>query len=220
MSLSQKQHRNVCLIGFIVFSILPSICMKDFFAFNAGYSFVWLLYCYVVGGYLKRARDHVAAYQKIANIWSYLALSLVILGGNIFIYALFKKEIGYFNQYTSPITLVMAIVLLVCFSQIKINKIKQLLPALSAVAFDVYLIHCHILVYDHILCGSFIWVASTPALLIPIEIIGTAILAYSVFTLVGKLRMIVFKSVKINSFVRKIADKTDELFYKEFGAKK
>ena len=56
LAMSEKQHKALCILIFILFAALPTLVRKDFYVINNGYSFVWLLCMYVLGAYLKRSR--------------------------------------------------------------------------------------------------------------------------------------------------------------------
>ena len=90
---------------------------QDYFGLKQGYSFGWLLICYVICGYLKRREDMKS--QDIDN--KYLLVFLICS-----FLLLVSKLINYnFIEYTSPITLLMAIILLLYMKNIKVNKGKN-----------------------------------------------------------------------------------------------
>ena len=90
---------------------------QDYFGLKQGYSFGWLLICYVIGGYLKR-REGMKS-QDIDN--KYLLVFLICS-----FLLLVSKLINYnFIECTSPITLLMAIILLLYMKNIKVNKGKN-----------------------------------------------------------------------------------------------
>ena len=117
LELSLKQHKILCLLSICIFTIVPTIMNQDYFGLKQGYSFGWLLICYVIGGYLKR-REGMKS-QDIDN--KYLLVFLICS-----FLLLVSKLINYnFIEYTSPITLLMAIILLLYMKNIKVHKGKN-----------------------------------------------------------------------------------------------
>lgn len=153
-ALSLSQHRNLCVICFILFSCLPTFLHTDFFRFEMGYSFVWLAVCYVIGAYLKRSG---AAVKKRNALIGYFVCAGLILGCRLLILILLHRNTGFMMNYTSPLELLMAIALLLLCRDIAIQgkRLKSLLKTLSGFSFDVYILHSYILVYDYLIAENF-----------------------------------------------------------------
>lgn len=49
LCLSEKQHGMLSILQILLFSCLPSVIPVDFFRFEGGYSFAWLLSLYTIG---------------------------------------------------------------------------------------------------------------------------------------------------------------------------
>ena len=69
LSLTKKQHFVMIVIEVLVFSCVPSAVSVDFFKFENGYSFVWLLSLYTIGAYLGRDREN-KNYKYLKKIWN------------------------------------------------------------------------------------------------------------------------------------------------------
>ena len=205
MELSLKQHKILCLLSICIFTIVPTIMNQDYFGLKQGYSFGWLLICYVIGGYLKRREDMKS--QDIGN--KYLLIFLICS-----FLLLVSKLINYnFIEYTSPITLLMAIVLLLYMKNIKVNKGKKLIKMLSISAFDVYIIHCHILILDRIIFNHFIWMIKYSIIVLPFLIILSVVIIYVMLGIIGLFRIKVFKQIGVNKIINKISNKLDKIIY-------
>ena len=67
-SLNEKEFKKLCFTIIILFSILPFIILLqvDSFIINKGYYHFWLIFLYIIGGYLKY---HPFKCQKIKLIF-------------------------------------------------------------------------------------------------------------------------------------------------------
>jgi len=213
--LSENQHKQLCILSVLMFAVLPSIFNHDYFAINSGYSFTWLSICYVIGAYLKRMADITDKENsdKTKNMFVFFVCSILLLIGKMSMDYIFNTESLYFIGYTSPITLLMAIIILLVMEKIEVRHCKDIVKKLSMVAFDVYVIHCHILIFDIIMKNCFKWIPDMPILLIPIIVICLSIVLYLILAIIGVFRGCVFEKVHLNEVLKKIALKTDDIIY-------
>lgn len=175
-SLSLKQHRRIISIILLMFSVVPSVIKRDTMGLNDGYSFMWLFICYFIGAYIKR-QEKENEHNSIKWGFLYLFLSIVLLSGNYFVYIIRGAYISYFVSYTSPIVLLMAICLLLFFKNMRFKKTKhKVIETLSILSFDIYLLHCHVLIFDIPWNNAFTWVSSLNAIFMPFVIIGIAVI--------------------------------------------
>lgn len=216
LSLTEKQHAAVCLVG-IFLGFVPA-CLKDgMFAINGGYSFIWLLVCYTIGAFLKRIE--FKRHRSYILILAVVVSAAALLCGNVLLYYFGGHFYQYFIEYNSPFILFMAICLLLLFERIQLIRIKQIkgmIALLSGVAFDVYIIHCHILIFDYIIKDGFKNVAFYPIPIIWVMIPGIAILIFVALAVIGLGRVFIFEKCHIDYMIRWIARKIDPVLYKDF----
>ena len=215
LGLSEKQHKQVCILCILGFALIPSIFNYDFFAFNRGYSFGWLVICYMIGAYLHRVEDKIKEknIRKRKYFILFLTCSIVLLLGKASFDYIFNVDAHYFIEYTSPLVLLMAVVAMLFMGQLKIKRTSIMFEKMSIVAFDVYIIHCHILIFDILICNHFKWIVNMPDLLIPIIVVGVSVVIYFVLATIGLLRSILFDKVRINFALKKVANKIDNIIY-------
>lgn len=84
---------------------------------------------------------------------------------------------------------------------------------MSTMAFDVYIIHCHILIFDIIICNHFRWVADMPVFLIPFVVVLLAVIIYLLLSVIGIIRSFLFEKVYLNKLLKNIAIKVDKVIY-------
>ena len=73
-------------------------------------------------------------------------------------------------------------------------------------AFGVYLIHVHPILYYGILGDAFIWIADAPAWLMPLSVIGCALGILVVCLLIEKLRLLLFRVLRIDALTTRFSD--------------
>lgn len=171
LNLTIRQHKNLLILLIVCGSVIPSFIHQDTLGLKEGYSFAWLFICYFIGAYIKRNEESPKVYYVGRWIFLYFFLSFILVMGNCFLYIIYGTCVNYFVSYTSPIVLGMGIGLLIGLKNLRrTSREYRILALLSDLAFDVYLLHCHILVYNIILNGTFEWIGILNPLIIPIAI--------------------------------------------------
>lgn len=185
------------MILFVFFAVIPSVFMVDFFSVAGGYSFVWLSICYIFGAYLKR-NPRKCVSLKWYGI-SFFGCAIFLLAGNMLAYRLFESNPRYLVDYTSPVVVCMAVCVFRIFENISNAKIpdgmKPILATLSAVSFDIYILHSHVVIYNNVLKGRFVWIQNYSFILMPVLLGCAVVLCYFVLALVGKVRMLIFRKL-------------------------
>ena len=110
------------------------------FLFANGYSFLWLIVLYCLGGLLAKNRT----FREIPAI---LGVCLFLFGVAL-TYRFFRLAKPGYTEYTSPTVLIEAIGLLIAFQNVKIkNRVAgKLIRLFGEATLGVYLIHTHPLV--------------------------------------------------------------------------
>ena len=212
--LTEKEHFALLLLEVLVFSCVPSVIPVDFFKVNNGYSFVWLLLLYTIGAYLSRTKTKpYYQYLKKYGIYVFIILSFVLLVGNIFIFKIIGYNIRYMVAYTSPVVLTMGLCVLIPLSDIKLNVGGKSFESLSTTTFDVYLIHGHVLIYDWVLTGAFVWIKTLPWYFVPEVCVICAVSIFVICSFFGGIRVQVFRILGVKNFIAKISFKIDQLLY-------
>lgn len=209
--LSLKQHRRISLVILLLFSVIPSVIKKDTMGLTDGYSFMWLLICYFIGAYIRKQENEKKKKHHSLR-WGilYLFLSTVLLYGNYLAYRKLGTYIDYLVSYISPFVLLMAICLLLCFKNLRFKKERhRIIETLSILSFDVYLLHCHVLIYDIPWSNAFAWISSLNVIIIPFVIIGVALIVAFVCLIPAYIRYKLFKRIPFS----RIAKPLDNYLY-------
>lgn len=138
------------------------------FAMEGGYSAMWLLLLYLVGGIMKKTGIG-------SKIPACAALLLIILiDGSLFYFGLkrtdltvfiFNFSLDLFYSYITPFYFTVAILHVILFSQLKIGTLPQKIIKFAApAAFSVYIANTSPLFWHNFMQNHFAdWAASSPA---------------------------------------------------------
>lgn len=211
LGLSEKQHFMLCTVAISIFTIIPTILMEDCFKFDEGYSFVWLLCLYVFGAYLRRAKSYKISQNLLIGIFIVCAMALVL--GNWFIYFLLGANYRYFVTYNSPVVFFMSVVAFLYFANLTIKKAGKILYVLSLVAFDVYIIHGQVLVWEYIIKDAFVWISNLALYCVIPAILISAIGIYMICTILGWIRVKIFNVLCLNQLIQKCSVAVDKVAY-------
>lgn len=210
--LSIEKHKKLCIILVGVFSIIPTFTSIDFFVEKWGYSTIWLIVCYILGSYLKKIKDTIKiSSYKLGG--GYIALVLLMVVIKAAYWSLTGKNVPGIIDYTSPFILANAVFALLIFSRIRIGKGKKILLMVSGAAFDVYIIHCHLFVFDYIINGNFEWIDRFSIIAILFVLFGIAVICYCFLSFLGIMRGYFFNKMRIEKIFRTIACKIDKIIY-------
>ena len=206
-----------CLIAILIFIFVGYVTFSNFwgdcFRLEGGYSFVWLSILYLVGAWLKKCDIP----KKIRNSFFFLGSAICIA------FSWFAHEFipisffGVFVNFTSFTIVFVAISLVCVFSKLHFNsKSSKVIAFFAPAAFGVYLIHVQPLVWRYFMSNAFVWIADFTAWLLPILVLGSAFCLFVICLLIEKLRLILFKLLKINQFTGFIEKKLDYIVHSTF----
>ena len=109
------------------------------------------------------------------------------------------------TAYTSPTILLAAVALLLCFAELRIGRaFGTFIDKASPLAFSVYLIHAHPLIWEHWLAGRFAFLADKPPLSLAAGVLGAAFGIYAVCSLADLLRACLFRIFRIKAFSQRL----------------
>lgn len=217
-SLSHKQL--VALIGTIVlmFSLLPTLFLRDIFTAVGGYTPLWLALLYLLGGALRLLDvGKNTSPRRCFELWAF-AIGLTwcshILIGTItpHLFGETKGQMLLIN-YVSPTILFGACALVVGFARLQPGpRAKKVVGWLSPLAFGVYLIHTEPLIWTHFMANRYLPLAHVPALLLIPTVLLAAFGLWLVCTLIEFLRHRLFLWLRVKRFADWLDGKLTVLF--------
>ncbi len=152
-SLNKKEMDQCTVAVLLFFSLIPTVSNHSLFYIN-GYSIIWLAICYYIGAYIKkRSLVHLLSNKKSLMclvFWGCIALTYFSVLLNDFIYpqTSWSTEDTYLN-YTSPTVLISSIIIVLYFANLHLHEhTAKIVKTLSPLAFNVYIIHCNVVVWN------------------------------------------------------------------------
>lgn len=187
----------------------------DPFMLHDGYSALWLIVLYVIGGCIAR----FDLFASVSSGW----LIVINVGCVIFSW-LFKCVVEMYNvlgdavpsyaltSYLSPTVLVAAITLLLLFARRPVlpKWLHKITVFLAPVSFSVYLIHEQRQVRDNFIVDRFAALVEQPPVLFTLCIIGSVLAIYLVCSLIDHGRLWLFRFLRIKPLVDALCDKMDK----------
>lgn len=154
LTMTQKQHRNLCIILILMFTMyLPSTTLQQ-----SGTSIVWVICLYVFGAYLRLYYVPKGALNW-KNVVFYLVPAILLPLSKIGI-SIVAKIIspsllvynGWFYKYNSIFVVWAAVALFVVFLNIEIHseKLSKFICLMGSLTFGVYLFHNNPSLRDHL----------------------------------------------------------------------
>lgn len=207
--LTRRQAKVLALSLVLIFSLLPTLRQGDVFLTDNGYSVLWLSCLYLLGGILRLHGRPARKPVRWAAVYGLCVLAtwLVKLAGD----RLWMSRTGQLcdrvllTAYTSPTILLATAALVLCFTGLRIGPgFGSFIEKASPLAFSVYLIHAHPLIWEHWLAGRFAFLADKPPMLLALGVLGGAFGIYAVCSLADILRAWLFRLLRVKAFSQRL----------------
>lgn len=199
-SASAKQlYIAALVVAFFSFCSLET----EVFTLNYGYSVIWFAFLYLTGAILKKQNIP----EKVSGMFGFLtvlgAFLLTWLPQVLFSLTeqpFLRAHAGYFISYTSPTVLAMAIGWLCLFSKLPCRGAwATVIGFFSTSAFSVYLIHDNRHIRGQFMLDTFQFANEHSVPLLVLIVLGSAVAVVLGCTLIDKVRILLFRAVKIDA---------------------
>lgn len=217
-TINNDQLKRYLVVIFIFISILPTIFMKDAYILNRGYSLIWLLFLFILGGAIRKI-DIIGRISQMKAINLFFISILFTWIWKIF-YGILSKPLSVkaniadmFIKYTSPTIILSGLFLFIFFSKMNVSnkKVKNIIKLFSPAAFGVYLIHLHPLIWRGIFRGFSVSFLKHNVLVMLGEIFLSALLIYIVCTVIDMIRIRIFNYLNLEEKLKFISKKIANL---------
>lgn len=212
LTLPKKDLLVLLAACFVLFSLIPTITMRDVFNTADGYSMLWLAIMYLFGGALRRFEVP----QKVDSWWKILLVFALFLAcgfANYFNWVIFlhKKQFdASYALYTLPAVtnVLIPIALISVFASKTLPKFANaIIRVIAPYTFGVYLLHVNPHIYFNFFDGRF---APLVELSPKRQIVTIGAIAVSIFLLcilVDAIRALLFKLLHVRDFCRWVEKK-------------
>lgn len=198
-----KKYFIIIIFGFSIYNTIT-----DNFKLSLGYSVIWLVLLYIMGAILKKC-------EIAKNIKTHkLLIALFVLYLITFLYKIYAPDFkildisitnGFFVNYTSPTVLGAAILYLLIFSRLKFNNMwERIIKYAAPSAFAAYLLNNQRFFWNNVMNGLFINISNRSIIIIFIYTFGFSIAFLIMAILVDRVRIRIFKLLKIQKISIKI----------------
>ncbi len=224
-----KKQMGAILIAIItatsVIQPIFDIVWKNTFALKYGYSALWLIIVYLIGGYVRKyglfhkIKTHrtgifLTLYFAVVSLTWLSKFAIQHLPTNILIGL---KSDNFLITYTSVAIVAAALFLLLAFENMKIGSVAgKIIAFLSPLAFSVYLIHTNPFILDNCITDRFKRLSALPAYKMLLLVICIVLAVFLLCLAIDLIRHYLFKLIKLKErlykaeikFKEKLAAKT------------
>ncbi|MGM9679953.1 MAG: acyltransferase [Eubacteriales bacterium] len=204
----------------VILSVFPTLCNDDLFYTGYGYTGLWLMALYLIGGTI-RCFPPKRKIPKGCFLIGYALCTLSAWGCFMLVrrlVALYPEntEIPYFQhtaiQYTSPFILLGAVCLLLFASQVQFKNrgICGVLKFIAPATFAVYIIHVQPIFWNYYMLWRFKSIAYLPTLQMVGGVLLAVLILFVLCILLERTRMLLFRLLyidKLLDFVGSLIDK-------------
>ena len=208
--LKKRDIKILLILMTICFSFIATFVSNDYFMLNDGYSALWLIYLYILGGYIAKYGLFPHA-SKIKLFFVYL-LSVLLTWASLYVFE--YCSIPFINgyrilvNYLSPTILISAVSLLLLFSRLDVKGImKKVVIIFSPATFGVYLIHTQPLFWSYLWTDSFKSYIDFPFYKLAVYVLLTSAVVYIVLSVIDMLRTKLFEFLKVKHRVLNVESK-------------
>ncbi len=212
-NLSDSMNKKLLVLLFIVFSILPTLLTNDIFFTKNGYSPLWLGVLYLFGASIKKLnlKEKISSGKAIMLYLSCVAFvyaSFILMKSFTVNNPIETRYAFMFISYTSPLIFLSSMGLFFFFAKITLrNKLLiKLIQVISSLAFGVYLIHVHPIIFIQLLKNVFISFMDYPTLSFVASVILVSTLIFTTCICIEYLRVQLFRLLHVNQILVKISD--------------
>ena len=206
--LTKRQMSVLVAGGVIAFSVIPALFKKDVFRFSSGYSAWWLIYLYMLGGYIGKY-----GMLKRAKAWHCFAGYIVVV---VYAWGMKLASRAALNipgagvnwiDYLSPTIVAASVFLLLGFERSDLAKLAKVIRFFSPLAFSVYLIHTHRLIWEYWMGDRFASYGHLSAVKEVILVPATAVGIFVACSLVDALRERLFLKLRVRQRLLALEDR-------------
>lgn len=196
---SNLKQAVIFLLVFFTFSLVS--VRQDTFDLLDGYSVIWMVLVYAVGGILKKYD-----FTKLFSRWIWLLVVAVVflltwvtkVGFYYSSVPYWQEQHGNLVNYTSPTIVLMAIGLLAVFSTMRCSGAQKVLSFFSVSAFSVYLIHDNPFVRKTLVAEIRHIVAPLHNVWLALSVLGFVVGIFIACILIDKVRIGLFRLLRVD----------------------
>lgn len=211
--MSEKNRAKKIIVGgTTLLSVLPVLAQgRDLFFTNQGYSFLWFMFLYCWGAYIRLYGTYKSKNSHMLIIFYFINLALLIFSklGCDYIEMKLWGEIRYsgnLHSYTSPLVLIAAVLMVVLFSNIKIRNLvlSKMIRNLAVLTFGVYLIHENGSFRANIISDKFVYLVNRSSIMMILQLLGWTVCIFMYCMVIEFIRNKLFSILRIDLMISRL----------------
>lgn len=217
---SRAQLYRIDLSIIVLLSLIPTLCNSDLFVTIYGYSGLWLMALYLLGGTIRLYPPNPAGLlRKIGYLAGYLLCTLaawgyfVLINGQLGEHPELETILNTTIQYSSPLILFASLFLLLFAIQLHPrNKVVcKTLSIIGSATFAVYIIHVQPVFFIYYLLWRFRSLAYLDTGPMVLGVLAAVLILFVICIALELIRSLLFKVLWIDRLLLWIGDKLDLL---------
>ncbi len=209
-NMTLESAKSLCFGILAVFSVFHLIFPNAKLGVDNGYGVMWISLMYIVGACIGKFgfKRNLSVWQAWAGYWSFVLLTWLSKIVNEYFRISAGKELkgdGALVDYTSPTMVACAVCLLIAFERLRISDNQaKIISKLAPLSFSVYLIHAQPLIWEHLLKNRFFAFFELPLWIMPVYVLGLALVIYCACLAIDFVREWLFKVMKVRQICSRI----------------
>lgn len=199
-----------CIAGILLLlSVQQTGLQFDIYGANNGYSALWLMVMYLLGGLWRRVQGDA---PKAAPMLGVVMACVCFVG--MWLFKGFVESKGMqeavketlLMRYTSPLMVMAAVGLMVFCTGLRApcSAAARMAAVLANTTFGVYLLHDHPMIREHVMSGSFAWIAQCGPVGIALLTLACAAGVFVLCAGIDRLREAMFGMFRIKEIVCRV----------------
>lgn len=206
-----KTFRIMLIFVLIFMCLIPCVVHSDPYQINAGYSCLWIIICYLIGGYINKSCIYKK--KRYRTLIFFMVLSVLILvvsklGVDLLLYKISGQAHGggTFVSYVSPFIVLNAAIIVCVFAKLKIKHAisTKIIKTITPTVLGVFLIHANPVFGELLFYRSAQSLKKVDGAFLPIVIIGYTIMVFITCSIIDFTRNILFEILRIKKIIRRI----------------
>lgn len=199
----KSQLQFLVIAGAVLFSVIPTWTGRDLFSTMDGYTVYWLMYLYMLGGFLSKYPISKASSRKYL-LFYFLFVAVTCL------HKLYPELFGPVKEmplleYTSPTILACAVCLLVFLSNRDFPKLLQSVIQFAApLSFGAYLLHAQGTVSSNFMKNRFGPLGQQHTVLMLLDVLAIAAFWFLLGIAAEYIRQKLFMCLRISNLCKKL----------------
>lgn len=219
--LPKQQAIKLVAAIIVLFSVVPALFNSDVFRTYSGYSMVWLGMMYLIGAFVRKY-EVGKKWKNWIFLMIYFACTLIAWGsrqGSEWLCHALTGEAKRYSglvSYTSPAMVIGSIALLIWFSRLKIRgAFAKIIGFFAPLAFHVYIIHLHPLIWKNVMKGLFKSFAAYPPAQMMLATLGAVLGIFLICALIDAGRKSLFDLLRVKTGCEKLMEILSRPFRKK-----